>query len=65
LDNYLAVFTREDSFSALKKSLYYMLASFIQLALALYFATLLSFKTRGGSFFKGALFFRIWSAVLQ
>lgn len=57
LENYLAVFTRKDSFSALQNSLYYMLASFIQLALALYFATLLSFKTRGGSFFKGAIFF--------
>jgi len=55
--NYLEVFTRPDSFQALKLSLYYMGASLIQLALALYFATLLSFKTRGGSFFKGAIFF--------
>lgn len=57
LVNYQEVFTREDIFGALKLSLYYMAASFVQLGLALYFATLLSFKTRGGSFFKGAIFF--------
>lgn len=57
LENYQEVFTREDIFGALKLSLYYMAASFIQLALALYFATLLSFRTRGGNFFKGAIFF--------
>jgi ABC-type sugar transport system permease subunit len=57
LENYQEVFTREDIFGALKLSLYYMAASFVQLGLALYFATLLSFKTRGGSFFKGAIFF--------
>lgn len=55
--NYVDVFTREDIFNALKLSLYYMAASFVQLALALYFATLLSFRTIGGNFFKGAIFF--------
>lgn len=55
--NYIEVFTRKDCFQALKLSLYYMGASFVQLALALYFATLLSFKTKGGNFFKGAIFF--------
>lgn len=57
LRNYIEVFRRSDIFGALKLSLYYMGASFIQLALALYFATLLSFKTKGGNFFKGAMFF--------
>jgi ABC-type sugar transport system permease subunit len=57
LENYQAVFSRDDIFGALKLSLYYMAASFVQLTLALYFATLLSFKTRGGNFFKGAIFF--------
>ncbi|AUS97041.1 sugar ABC transporter permease [Clostridium thermosuccinogenes] len=57
LKNYQEIFTRKDIFSALKLSLYYMGASFVQLALALYFATLLSFKTKGGNFFKGAIFF--------
>ena len=57
LSNYLEVFTREDIFHSLSLSFYYMAASFVQLALALFFATLLSGKTRGSNFFKGALFF--------
>lgn len=57
LDNYVQVFEREDIFGALSLSLYYMGGAIIQLALALYFATLLSFKTKGGAFFKGAMFF--------
>ena len=57
LKNYLKVFQRDDCFSALKLSLYYMLGSVVQLALALYLATILSFKTRFGSFFKGFMFF--------
>lgn len=57
LQNYVEVFTRDDTFSALKLSGYYMVASFIQLGLALYFATVLSFKTRGGGLFKGLMFF--------
>lgn len=56
-DNYKEVFTRQDILQTFKLSLYYMAASVIQLALALYFATLLSFKTRGGGFFKGTIFF--------
>ena len=57
LDNYVQVFEREDIFGALYLSLYYMGGAIVQLALALYFATLLSFKTKGSSFFKGAIFF--------
>lgn len=57
LKNYSEVFSRSDIFGALKLSIYYLIASFVQLALALYFATLLSFKTRGSNFFKGAIFF--------
>jgi multiple sugar transport system permease protein len=57
LQNYIDVFMRPDIFGSLKLSLYYMAASFVQLALALFFATMLSFKTRGGNFFKGAIFF--------
>ena len=57
LKNYLEVFTRKDCFSALKLSLYYIVASFIQLGFALYFATLLSFKTKAGGVFKGFMFF--------
>ena len=57
LQNYIEVFTRKDCFNALKLSLYYFVASFVQLGLALYFATILSFKTKGGGFFKGLMFF--------
>ena len=57
LRNYLDVFTRDDIFGALSISLYYMGGSIVQLVFALLLATLLSFKTKGGSFFKGVLFF--------
>lgn len=57
LQNYVEVFTRKDCFQALKLSGYYIVASFIQLAIALYFASILSFKTRGGGVFKGLMFF--------
>lgn len=57
LDNYKQVFSRDDCFGALKLSLYYMLGSFVQLAIALYLATILSFKTKFGGIFKGAMFF--------
>lgn len=57
LGNYKDVFTRPELFNSLKLSLYYLLASVVQLGLALYFATILSFKLRGGNFFKGVMFF--------
>lgn len=57
LNNYIKVFERDDCFRALKLSLYYMVGSVIQLALALYLATILSFKVKGGSIFKGFMFF--------
>lgn len=57
LKNYIEIFTRKDCFQALKLSLYYIIASFVQLALALYFASVLSFKTKGGGVFKGLMFF--------
>lgn len=57
LKNYIKVFTRDDCFGALKLSLYYMLGSVIQLGIALYLATILSFKVKGGNFFKGFMFF--------
>ena len=57
LQNYIDVFTRKDCFQALKLSLYYMVGSVVQMALALLFATILSFKVKGGKFFRGALYF--------
>ena len=56
-DNYINVFKRDDCFGALKLSLYYMAGSIVQLALALYLATILSFKVKGGNIFKGFMFF--------
>ena len=55
--NYVDVFTRDDCFNSLKLAGYYIVASFVQLALALYFATILCFKVRGSSLFKGLIFF--------
>ncbi|MCR5179049.1 MAG: sugar ABC transporter permease [Lachnospiraceae bacterium] len=55
--NYIKVFERDDCFKALRLSLYYMVGSVVQLALALYLATVLSFKVKGGSLFKGMMFF--------
>lgn len=55
--NYLDVFRRKDCFSALKLSLYYIVGALIQLVIALYLATILSFKTRCGGLFKGLMFF--------
>lgn len=57
LKNYAKVFSRSDCFGALKLSLYYMAGSMVQLALALYLATILSFKVKGGNIFKGFMFF--------
>jgi len=57
LDNYRDVLTDKEVMNSLKLALYYLVGSFVQLALALYFATMLSFKTKGGSFFKGTIFF--------
>ncbi len=56
-DNYIAVFQRDDCFRALLLSGYYMVGAVIQLALALFFATLLSFKTKCSGLFKGTIFF--------
>ena len=57
LKNYLEVFSREDCFKSLLLAFYYVAASFVQLALALYFATIFCFKLHGKEVFKGLLFF--------
>ena len=56
LQNYIDVFQREDIRVAIWNSLYYFIASFVQLALALYFATILSFNTKCKNLFKGTMF---------
>ncbi|MFG2044154.1 carbohydrate ABC transporter permease [Dactylosporangium sp. NPDC048998] len=57
LDNYVEIFTRPELFGVLKVSLYYIGGSVVQIALALYFATVLSFDTRFRNLFKGVIFF--------
>lgn len=51
------MFRRSDCFGALKLSLFYIAGALIQLVLALFLATILSFKVKGGNIFKGFLFF--------
>jgi multiple sugar transport system permease protein len=55
--NYAEIFTREDLFRVFFVSGYYLAASAVQIAAALYFATILSFNVRFRSFYKGVLFF--------
>ncbi len=55
--NYIDVFTRDDCFKALKLSLYYCAGAILQLVIALFLATILSFKVKGGNIYKGMMFF--------
>lgn len=55
--NYIDVFTRPDTLSSLKLSLYYMVGALIQVALALYLSSILAFKVRCGNAFKAIYFF--------
>jgi ABC-type sugar transport system permease subunit len=56
-DNYVQIFTKPEIFHVFIVSLYYLAASVFQIAIALYFATVLSFRTRFRNLFKGILFF--------
>ncbi|MEO3819693.1 sugar ABC transporter permease [Plantactinospora sp. B24E8] len=55
--NYVEILTRPELFGVLRVSLYYIGASVLQIALALYFATVLSFNVRFRNLFKGIIFF--------
>lgn len=57
LENYKTVFTDPEYFRVFTVSLYYFVGTFVQMGLALYFATILSFKVRFKNFFKGVIFF--------
>ncbi|MCD0449228.1 sugar ABC transporter permease [Actinocorallia sp. API 0066] len=57
LANYTDIATRPQLFKVFLTSLYYLGASVVQIVLALYFATILSFNVRFRNFFKGVLFF--------
>ncbi|MFJ2899324.1 carbohydrate ABC transporter permease [Streptomyces sp. NPDC087218] len=56
-DNYVQIFTRPELFRVFFVSLYYLAASGVQIVVALYFATVLSFNLRFRNLFKGLLFF--------
>ncbi|MFI7018509.1 carbohydrate ABC transporter permease [Streptomyces sp. NPDC050164] len=56
-ENYAELFTRPELFEVFFVSGYYLAASVVQIAAALYFATVLSFNVRFRDFFKGVLFF--------
>ncbi|PVC95376.1 sugar ABC transporter permease [Streptomyces sp. CS147] len=56
-ENYTDLVTRPARFEVFLVSGFYLVASFLQIALALYFATVLSFNTRFRNLFKGLLFF--------
>ncbi|MEU1025437.1 sugar ABC transporter permease [Streptomyces sp. NPDC005904] len=57
LDNYRQLFTRPELFRVFFVSFYYLAASAVQIVIALYFATVLSFDLRFRNLFKGILFF--------
>lgn len=57
LENYRQVFTRPELFKVFLVSGYYLAASAVQIVVALYFATVLSFNLRFRNLFKGLLFF--------
>ena len=55
--NYVEIFKDPTIFRVFFVSLYYIAGSVIQMSLALYFATVLSFNTKFKNFFKGVIFF--------
>ncbi|GAA3855694.1 sugar ABC transporter permease [Streptomyces lacrimifluminis] len=55
--NYSELFTRPELFRVFFVSFYYLAASAVQIVIALYFATVLSFNLRLRNLFKGILFF--------
>lgn len=56
-DNYVTLFSQSRYTGVMLNSLYYVVASFVQLFLALVLAYWLSFRLRGTNFFKGVFFF--------
>lgn len=55
--NYVTIFTDPDYLITFKNSLYYLVGSFVQQALALLLASILCAKIRAKGLFKGVLFF--------
>ena len=57
-DNYLRIFTKSEYIDAMLLSLYYMAGAVVQLALALFLASVLSLeRIRGAGVYKAILFF--------
>jgi len=52
VQNYVDIFTKRKYFSVLEVSGYYLIGQLVQLALSLYFATLVSFKLRFKNFIQ-------------
>lgn len=57
LNNYKEVFSRTEIFGSLIVSVYYMGGAVVQLALALFFASLMVFKAKGSTIYKACMFF--------
>ena len=57
LANYHRMFTDPEMYRVLLVSVYYLVGAFVQMAIALYFATILSSNVRFKNFFKGIIFF--------
>ncbi|GAA1558818.1 sugar ABC transporter permease [Actinomadura kijaniata] len=57
LRNYVDLFTRPRLFQVFAVSLFYLAGAMVQIVVALYFATVLSFDVRLRNLFKGILFF--------
>lgn len=57
LQNYIDIFTKPEYFSVFGVSFFYFTGAMVQLALALYFATIVSFRLHFTNFFKGILYF--------
>jgi multiple sugar transport system permease protein len=55
--NYERMFTDPEMYRVLLVSLYYLVGALVQMVIALYFATVLSFRTRFQNLFKGLIFF--------
>lgn len=55
--NYKEVFSNSEYLTVFKASFYYFVGGIFQLIIALYFATILSFKVKFKGFFKGVIFF--------
>ncbi len=54
VDNYVQIFTRPELFRVFLVSGYYLAASVVQIAVALYFATVLSFDLRSATSSRGS-----------